>query len=227
MSKCQGRNAQVCAGSSRGLSCSAKCSLLRPSWHAELSFLPVLGAPGSTCSPPALAAGHSLSYSFLGWTKVELISPFPSKEWPLITTRGQKITKTIKFRNPFMFRAFSLFFWDPYRKLLEIHVRSLFSEGGRSSALLSSPAISKGHVNICPHKPFLLAYNPKQNKFHGGHLMLQRPSRPELSSRHSFLWWWKCSVSVLSIMVASSYMWPLSTGKMWLVWLRDWIFTFI
>ena len=60
-------------------------------------------------------------------------------------------------------------------------------------------------------KPFFSAYNPKQNKSQGCPLMLQRSSTAILSRRHSFLQWWKCFASVLSIMVASSYMWLLST----------------
>ena len=90
VSKCQGRNAQVCAEGSHG----PLSSQVLPS-QAQLTGWTALsagtGGPGSACRPHALTALHSLCPSFLGWTKVELTGPFPSKDWPLITTGGQII----------------------------------------------------------------------------------------------------------------------------------------
>ena len=120
--------------------------------------------------------------------------------------------KTVKFWNPFMFAAFSLHFSE---SLTKSYWKSVLGVCLLKVAIINPPLLTCYEWTSCKplplQKPFFSAYNPKQNKSHGCPLMLQRSSTAILSWRHSFLLWWKCFASVLSIMVASSYMWPLNT----------------
>lgn len=191
VSKCWGRNAQVCAGSCTWTSLSS--SQMVPS-HAqlspELSFLPGLGAsraqpvfPLNNCWPFPPFPLH-----FFAVTKVELRGPYPSKDWPLITTRGQKI-KRINFRNSLCLGPLFSIFWVSYSKLVEILVGSFISEGDDHQLSPPHPLLAKIMWTFAPMKALLLSLQPKQNGFHGGDLLFQRPSRPGLFRRHSFLWW--------------------------------------
>lgn len=112
-----------------------------------------------------------LAPSFLGWTKVGLVSPFPFKGQPLIATRGQKVTERIKFRNSFIFGAFSLCFSET---LTESYWKSMLAVWFlHPSTLLSSSAAAKVLSPFAPMKCLFSACNPKQNRFHGDHLRVQ------------------------------------------------------
>lgn len=163
----------------------------------ELSFLLGLGAPRAqpvfplnSCWPFPPFPLHIFAV-----TKVGLRGPYPSKDWPLITTRGQKI-KRIKFRNS-LFGALFYIFWVSYRKLVEILIGSFIFEGGDHQPSPPHPLLAKIMYTFAPMKAPLLSLQPKQNGFHGGGLLFQRPSRPVLPRRHSFLWWGKCFPFVL------------------------------
>ena len=205
VSKCQGRNAQVCAEGSHG----PLSSQVLPS-QAQLTGWTALSAGTGARAQPAVPM---LSLLFipsapLFWAELKLNSLvlflLKTDHWSPLEDRS---LKPVKFRNPFMFVAFSLHFSE---SLTKSYCKSMLGVCLLKVAVISTPlltAMSELHVNI-----FRL-YNPKQDKSQGCPLMLQRSSTSTLSRRYSFLWWWKCFAPVLSIMVASSYMWPLSIGN--------------
>lgn len=120
----------------------------------------------------------------LFWAKLKLNSLvlflLKTDHWSPLEDR--RSLKTVKFRNPFMFAVFSLHFSDsgsPLRKLLEIHVRSLSSWRWQSSTLLSSPAMSERHVNLCLYEsPSFPSTTPSRTNRRGALWCPRGPLQP-------------------------------------------------
>ena len=128
--------------------CPARCCLRRPSWQAEL---PCLLVPGARAQP----AVPMLSLLFipsapLFWAELKLNSLvlflLKTDHWSPLEDRS---LKPVKFRNPFMFVAFSLHFSE---SLTKSYCKSMLGVCLLKVAVISPPlltAMSERHVNLC------------------------------------------------------------------------------
>lgn len=161
MSKYWGRNAQVCAGSCTWTSLlSSHMVPFQAQLTPKLAFLLGLGALGlnlysplNSCWPFPPFLPHLFAV-----TKVELMGPFLSKDWPLITARGQKIKKI----NYLCLGPLVYIFLRPLQKVTRNPRWGFDFWGWRSSALPTSPTVSTDHITFAPVKAPLLSPQRKQ-----------------------------------------------------------------